>query len=995
MKRQLLGVAAILLSISTYAQDNPLWMRYCAISPDGTTIAFTYKGDIYTVPSTGGRASQITTNPAHDTKPIWSPDGKKIAFASDRMGSMDIFEVNKEGGIPKRLTTHSGNETPVAYKDAGHILFLANIMPTAEDAQFPSGQFQQVYEVNTEGGRPILFSSMPMEDISINHTGNTLLYHDKKGYEDPWRKHHTSSITRDIWLCSLNGNRTFRKQTAFNGEDRTPVWASDDKSFYYLSEEKGSFNIFKRDIDGNTSKQITNHTKHPVRFLSAASNGTLCYGYDGEIYTVKEGAIPQKVQISIVTDKNDKDLIRQIKRNGATEISLSPDAKEIAFVLRGDVYVTSTEYSTTKQITNTPQQERDIHFSPDGRSIVYASERNGLWQIYQTSLAKKEEKQFAYATDIKEERLTNSDITSFQPQYSPDGKEVAFLENRTTIRVLNLKSKAVRTVMDGKYEYSYSDGDQWYQWSPDSKWILTNYIGIGGWNNKDVALVNASGNGEIHNLTESGYSDGNAKWVLDGKAMIWESDRAGFRSHGSWGAEADIYIMFFDLDAYDRFRMSKEELALLEDSEKKDKEKSEEKEKADHKKDKKKDSKKEDDKKEVKPLVFDLENSRDRVIRLTVNSSRLGDAVLTPKGDKLYYQAAFESGYDLWEHDLKENKTKIVMKKVGGGALLPDKKGENLFLCSQGGIKKVTVSSGETKPVEFEAFFATPFKMYQNIGATMNRGIEISVNTVNVDNKNFKWNSTLTFAANHEEITDLIDGKDIIGSDSHITTSLLIGRPLKSFYHFINEGIWQENEAEEAAKYFKDSKKTQPFKPGDIKLRDLNGDYIIDDKDETYLGSQSPKWTGGFNNNFSYKNFDLNVYIIARWGQMIDYELTGSYDPQGKGNFPAYLNYWTPENPSNDFPRPAQTNFYNYLGYQTLNYIDGSYWKIKTVSLGYTFPKSLTSKLGVSKLRAYVTANNLFSFAKNHLIQDYDAERGGSAKAPLQRQFIFGLNLDF
>lgn len=217
--------------------------------------------------------------------------------------------------------------------------------------------------------------------------------------------------------------------------------------------------------------------------------------------------------------------------------------------------------------------------------------------------------------------------------------------------------------MDGNYEYSYSDGDQWYQWSPDSKWILTNYIGIGGWNNKDVALVNASGNGEIHNLTESGYSDGNAKWVLDGKAMIWESDRAGFRSHGSWGAEADIYIMFFDLDAYDRFRMSKEELALLEESEKKDKEKSEEKKKADNKKDKKKDSKKEDDKKEVKPLVFDLENSRDRVIRLTVNSSRLGDAVLTPKGDKLYYQAAFESGYDLWEHDLKENKTKIVMKK--------------------------------------------------------------------------------------------------------------------------------------------------------------------------------------------------------------------------------------------------------------------------------------------------------------------------------------------
>lgn len=127
-------------------------------------------------------AGPVRLQPTLPTTP--NPSGalteKKIAFASDRMGSMDIFEVNKEGGIPKRLTTHSGNETPVAYKDAGHILFLANIMPTAEDAQFPSGQFQQVYEVNTEGGRPILFSSMPMEDISINHTGNTLLYHDKK-----------------------------------------------------------------------------------------------------------------------------------------------------------------------------------------------------------------------------------------------------------------------------------------------------------------------------------------------------------------------------------------------------------------------------------------------------------------------------------------------------------------------------------------------------------------------------------------------------------------------------------------------------------------------------------------------------------------------------------------------------------------------------------------------------------------------------------------------
>ncbi|MEO5182590.1 hypothetical protein ABH207_25935, partial [Bacteroides ovatus] len=98
------------------------------------------------------------------------------------------------------------------------------------------------------------------------------------------------------------------------------------------------------------------------------------------------------------------------------------------------------------------------------RTLVYSSERDGLWQLYTSTIVRKEEKQFTYATELKEERLTNSKVASFQPQFSPDGKEVAFLENRTAIRVINLKSKAVRTVMDAKYKYSYADGDQWFQW---------------------------------------------------------------------------------------------------------------------------------------------------------------------------------------------------------------------------------------------------------------------------------------------------------------------------------------------------------------------------------------------------------------------------------------------------------------------------------------------------------------------------------------------------
>lgn len=704
MKRFLLGAAVYITAMATQAEEAPLWMRHCVISPDGGQIAFTYKGDIYTVDTGGGKARQITSSRGYDTHPVWSPDGKSIAFASDREGSMDVFIVGRDGGVPRRLTSHSGNGVPVAFRDNDHVLFGAAVMPDAGDMTFPSAQFPQVYEVSTEGGRPVMFSSVPMEDINVSPDGRSFLYHNRKGYEDAWRKHHTSSITRDIWLCTaaVGRERRFRKITTFDGEDRTPVWAQDGKSFYYLSERDGSFNIYRSDIEGRNITRLTSHTGHPVRFLSAAKDGTLCYGFNGEIYTLKEGEPAKKVAVSIVADTYDRHLVKQLNSSGATEISVSPEGKEVAFVMRGDVYVTSVEYKTTKQITDTPEQERDIDFSPDGRSIVYASERDGLWQIYQTSLVDKDDKLFTYANDFKEERLVNSSYTSFQPQYSPDGKEVAFLQNRTELRVLNLKTKEVRTVMDGKFEYSYSDGDQWFEWSPDSRWLLSGYIGHGGWNNKDVALVNASGNGEIHNLTQSGYTDGDAKWVLGGKAMIWKSDRAGYRSHGSWGSEDDVYIMFFDLDAYEHFRMSKEETALLEEAEKKEKEDDAKKE--DEKKKGKRNAGEKKKKDVVEPLEFDLENCRDRIVRLTVNSSRLGDAVLSAKGDKLYYQAAFEDGYDLWVHDLKENKTSIVMKNIGYGAMMTDKKQENLYLCNSS-IRKVNMELGGSKTVEFSATF--------------------------------------------------------------------------------------------------------------------------------------------------------------------------------------------------------------------------------------------------------------------------------------------------
>ena len=694
MNKLILATLLSAYGLAAQAQDNPLWMRHPAISPDGKTIAFSYQGDIFTVPSNGGTAKQITSNAAFDSYPVWSPDGSHIAFASNREGSIDMWVMDANGGIPKRVTTNSGSEYPLRWKDNSTIMFKASIMPTAKSIIF-AGSYPQVYTVGMDGGRPKLFSDITMDALDINASGD-VLYIDRKGYEDEWRKHHRSPITRDVWLKSGN---SFKKLTTFDGEDRDPVWSADGQSFYYLSEQSGTLNIYHRTLDGKET-QITNHEKNPVRFLSAATDGTLCYGYDGEIYTVRKGGQPQKAAIRIAADTEGKELIRQIRSSGAYNIKLSPNGKEIGFVMHGDVYVTSIEYRTTKQITNTPEQERYIDFSPDGRTIIYDSERNGVWQIYATTIKNKDEKQFAYATELVEERLTQSDQTSFQPKFSPDGKQIAFWENRGTLRVMDAKGKNVKTAMDGKFVYSYSDGDIDFTWSPDSKWLLSSYIGVGGWNNSDIALVNASGNGEIHNLTESGYNESNAKWVLDGKAMLFCSDRAGYRSHGSWGAEYDAYLMFFDLEAYERFRMSKEERALAKENmtekEKKKEEKKEEKEKKEMEK---------PEAKEIEPLKFDLENCRDRIERLTVTPSFLGDILLDKDGENIYYNVAFEKGMDLWHRDLMTGNTELLIKNVGNGEMMFDKSYKEIYLAADGGIKKVTPQSKAVKNIEFEAQF--------------------------------------------------------------------------------------------------------------------------------------------------------------------------------------------------------------------------------------------------------------------------------------------------
>jgi Tol biopolymer transport system component/C-terminal processing protease CtpA/Prc len=655
--------------------DEPLWNRYPAISPDGSQIAFTYKGDLYLVPSAGGTARPLTSHEAHDYMPVWSPDGSQIAFASDRYGNFDVFIISVRGGEPRRLTYHSAAESPFSFTPDGRsVVFGAPRLDTAEHRGFPAAYMPELYLVPATGGRVTQMLTTPAEDVQFSSDGRFIIYHDKKGQENPWRKHHVSSVTRDIWVYDTQA-ATHRKVTTFAGEDRTPVLTDNDRAFYYLSEASGSFNVHRMPVAGGASQQVTNFKARPVRFLTAARNGMLSFSYDGALYTMTPGQQPKKVAITIATDaKATNERIVSVT-NGAGDLAVAPSGKEVAFIARGDVFVTSVEGGVTKQVSKTPELERSVGFSPDGKALVYSSERGGRWQIIEARRTRDDELHFYAATVLRETPLVANEHENYQPEYSPDGKSLAYIEDRMMLKVLNLETKQAKTLLTDQHLFSMGDHDQYFQWSPDSQWLLFDYA-VPGTAPGEVGLVRADGTGSVINLTQSGFNDRGARWILDGKAMLWFSNRDGLKSVAQSGnAQADAYGMFFAQDAWDRFRLSKEDFALLKEADE-----------ADAKA-----------KTPVAPMPpLDVDAARDRKARLTIHSSSLGDALVSKDGESLYYLARFERGLNLWTTTIRTRETKqLVALNANSGSLQWDKDQKSLFLLADGAISKIDPATGK------------------------------------------------------------------------------------------------------------------------------------------------------------------------------------------------------------------------------------------------------------------------------------------------------------
>lgn len=312
------------------------------------------------------------------------------------------------------------------------------------------------------------------------------------------------------------------------------------------------------------------------------------------------------------------------------------------------------------------------------------------------------------------------------------------------------------------------------------------------------------------------------------------------------------------------------------------------------------------------------------------------------------------------------------------------------------------------------------YETNMNLAETETSGIELALNTRNIVTKDFTWTSNITFTYSKEKITKLAtpDAEYVSNGDDGLV--LYKGEPVNSWYHYKLDGVWKTSEAEDAAVF--------GMEPGDLKIDvpglihngpgsyskwqvnedgervlvnyDKDNQYAVSANDYQVLGHKNPDWTMGFKNTFTYKNFDLSIYMFWRWGQTIYYDMLGYYDPTGgtNNNFPTYFDYWTKETGNQDHYFPAlnaSKRSNDIRGFAALGYVDGSFFKIKNITLGYTLPKKWGKAIGIENLRLYATITNPLVIQKSDLLKNYDPEMGGSIDYPLTKQFVFGVNLTF
>jgi tricorn protease len=505
-------VAAVVMFVcaaAARAQEPIRCARTPDISPDGRHVVFSYLGDIWIVESIGGVARPLTRHESDNTGPVFSPDGKQVAFTSNRHGQYDVFVIPVEGGRPTRLTTDSASDIVNGWTpDGKHLLFSSLRNPG-----FPPAY--ELYRVPVEGGRAQRVSAAEGREGTVSPKGDTIAY--VRGPGTWYRKGYRGSSSDDIWICNIDGTNN-RRLTTFEGQDNSPMWSTDGRTLYYVSETFGApANIVRHDIhSGGKPVQVTFHKDDGVRRARISLNGEwIVYECGPDLWiTSTRGSPPRKLAIEVHADDKTNIERRVTYTQGATEYALSPDEKHLVFAVHGELFMVPNSGGKATRLTDHPAYDHGAAWAPDGKSLVFLSDRGGHENIYELTPDDPEHPEMTRAHKFKVKPLTDAREAASGVSFSPDGKKIAFLRG----------GKLWTMKPDGTEQKPIVNQTQVfdYDWSPDSKSLV--YSRMDGSFASDLFIIPTDG-GEPRNITRYATFNADVSWSNTGNKLAFISQR--------------------------------------------------------------------------------------------------------------------------------------------------------------------------------------------------------------------------------------------------------------------------------------------------------------------------------------------------------------------------------------------------------------------------------------------------------------------------------------
>lgn len=514
--------------LSLTAQAEPVQLaRDAALSPDGKTLAFSWRGDLWRVPVTGGNAIRLTQHTAEESQPAFSPDGSQIAFISDREGSKQVYLMPATGGQARQLTRHTEGHDLRQWLPDGQTLLLS-INRDFSWMREPRSSRPALLSTREVKAPSVLFDDYAQE-ATASPDGKKFLF-TREG-EVWWRQGYQGSRSGQIWLFDSE-KKSFKQIITHATENRWPLWKADASGFFYVSGRDGTFNLWQHDLGTGKNTQITTFKGDSVVFPAISRDGKALvfrHRFDFYRWSPDDKAEPVKIAIDAATDAAPPELERPVLAS-ATAITHTRDGLQMAFIAGGDVWVMDTELKEPVRVTRTAEEERDLTFAPDGKSLWYVSDTGGRTDIWKAA-PKSTTKPWWENTGFNLTRITDDESTESRLQFSADGKKLAFIKDRGDLWLADGDGANARKLFESWNAPSYD-------FSPDGRWIV--YALSDEWFNNDIWLLPVDGSRSAFNLSRHPDNDYSPLWSPDGKKIAW----TGRRENG----EIDIFFAWMQAE---------------------------------------------------------------------------------------------------------------------------------------------------------------------------------------------------------------------------------------------------------------------------------------------------------------------------------------------------------------------------------------------------------------------------------------------------------------